>query len=73
MFRNRETDFLLSLPIRAREVYLWKLLESFVLASWALLFLSAPMMIAWGRANDVHGPFFAGVLVAFLPFVIIPR
>ena len=72
LFKNRETDFLLTLPIPSRDVYLWKLLESLVLASWALLFLSAPMMVAWGRANDVHGPFYAGVLVAFLPFVIIP-
>jgi len=72
LFKNRETDFLLSLPIRARDIYLWKLLESLVVASWALLFLSAPMMVAWGRAGDVHGPFYAEVLIAFLPFIIIP-
>lgn len=72
LFKNRETNFLLSLPIKTREVYLWKLLESLVLASWALLFLSAPMMVAWGRAAEVHGPFYAEVLVAFLPFVVIP-
>jgi len=72
LFKNRETNFLLSLPIRPRIVYLWKLLEALVLASWALLFLSAPMMVAWGRANEAHGPFYAEVLVAFLPFVVIP-
>jgi len=72
LFKNRETNFLLSLPIPARDVYLWKLLESLVFASWALLFLSAPMMVAWGRAGQVHGPFYAEVFVAFLPFVIIP-
>jgi len=72
LFKNRETDFLLSLPIRARDVYLWKLLESLALASWALLFLAAPMMVAWGRATDARGPFYIEVLFAFLPFVIIP-
>jgi ABC-2 type transport system permease protein len=72
LFKNRETDFLLSLPIRTRDVYLWKLLESLVFASWALLFLSAPMMVAWGRAGAAAGPFYAEVLIAFLPFVIIP-
>jgi len=72
LFKNSETNFLLSLPIPARVVYVWKLLESLVLASWALLFLSAPMMIAWGRANEARGPFYAEVLAAFLPFVIIP-
>jgi ABC-2 type transport system permease protein len=72
LFKNRETDFLLSLPIRSRDVYLWKLIESLGLASWALLFLSAPMMVAWGRANEAHWPFYAEVFVAFLPFVVIP-
>ena len=57
LFKNRETNFLLSLPIRSRDIYLWKLLESLFLASWALLYLSAPMMIAWGRANDTPGSF----------------
>jgi len=72
LFRNRETNFLLSLPVPPRDIYLWKLLESLVLASWALLFLSAPMMVAWGRSGGAGGPFYAEVLVAFLPFVIIP-
>ncbi len=72
LFKNRETNFLLSLPIRARDVYLWKLLESLVLASWALLFLSAPMMAAWGWVNEARVPFYAEVAAAFLPFVIIP-
>jgi ABC-2 type transport system permease protein len=72
LFKNRETNFLLSLPIRTRDVYFWKLIESFALASWALLFLSAPMMIAWGQANEARWPFYAEVFFAFVPFVIIP-
>jgi ABC-2 type transport system permease protein len=72
LFKNRETSFLLSLPISTRDIYLWKLLESLVFASWALLFLSAPMMVAWGRAGDAHGLFYVEVLLALLPFVIIP-
>jgi ABC-2 type transport system permease protein len=72
LFKNRETSFLLALPLRTRDVYLWKLLESLVFASWALLFLSAPMMVAWGRASGVRGPFYAEVFIAFLPFIIIP-
>jgi ABC-2 type transport system permease protein len=72
LFKNRETNFLLSLPIPARVVYLWKLLESLVLASWALLFLSAPMMAAWGQANEAHPIFYVEVFVAFLPFVVLP-
>jgi ABC-2 type transport system permease protein len=72
LFRNRETTFLLSLPIRPRDIYLWKLLESLVFASWALLFLSAPMMVAWGRVGESGLRFYPEVFVAFIPFVIIP-
>jgi ABC-2 type transport system permease protein len=72
LFRNRETSFLLSLPIRPRDIYLWKLIESLVFASWALLFLSAPMMVAWGRVGEAGLRFYPEVFVAFIPFVIIP-
>jgi len=72
LFRNRETNFLLSLPIRPRDVYLWKMLESLVFASWALLFLSAPMMVAWGRVNEAGLRFYPEVFVAFIPFIVIP-
>jgi ABC-2 type transport system permease protein len=72
LFRNRETSFLLSLPIRPRDIYMWKVLESLVFASWALLFLSAPMMVAWGRVGESGLRFYPEVFVAFIPFVIIP-
>ena len=72
LFRNRETSFLLSLPIRPRDIYLWKIFESLVFASWALLFLSAPMMVAWGRVSESGLRFYPEVFLAFIPFVIIP-
>ena len=45
-FRNRETGYLLSLPIPPRIVFQWKFIESTVLASWAFLFLIAPLLAA---------------------------
>ena len=47
-FRNRETQYLFSLPIPARVVFQWKFIESTVLASWAFLFLIAPLLAAYG-------------------------
>ena len=43
LFRNRETIFLFSLPVSAQTVFRWKLIESTLLASWAFLFLIAPL------------------------------
>src|SRR5207253_2498414 len=41
LFQNRETTFLLSLPLPPQIVFRWKLMESALLASWAFLFLIA--------------------------------
>src|SRR5580658_2414308 len=38
-FRNRETSYLVSLPISSQTIFRWKSIESALLASWAFLFL----------------------------------
>jgi ABC-2 type transport system permease protein len=72
LFKSRETSWLLSLPLPPRNIYRWKFLESLVVSSWALLFLSAPMMIAYGRVHAAEPIFFAQVALVFVPFVVIP-
>ncbi len=72
LFKNRETSWLLTMPISHSNVYRWKFLESLAVSSWALIFLSAPMMAAFGRLHNAGGLFYAEVLGAYLPFVVIP-
>src|SRR5215471_14051487 len=48
LFRNREAAFLLSLPVRWETIFRWKFIESTLLASWAFLFLIAPLLAAFG-------------------------
>jgi ABC-2 type transport system permease protein len=72
LFKSRETSWLISLPLPPRNIYRWKFLEALVVSSWALLFLSAPMMIAYGRVHASEPIFFLQVAVVFIPFVIIP-
>src|SRR5579862_7528250 len=48
LFRNREASFLLSLPVPAQVVFRWKFFESTLLASWAFIFLIAPLLVAFG-------------------------
>jgi len=72
LFKNRETFWLLTLPISHSNVYRWKFLESLAVSSWALIFLSAPMMAAFGRLHNVNGLFYIRVVGAYLPFVVIP-
>ncbi len=71
-FRNRETSFLISLPIPAQTVFHWKFLESALLASWAFLFLIAPLLAAYGLSRGVPWHFYFMTLVAIAMFIVLP-
>jgi len=71
-FRNRETNFLLTLPVPAQTIYRWKFLESSLLASWAFLFLIAPLLAAYGLTK--HAPWHFYVVTPSLVgmFIVLP-
>jgi ABC-2 type transport system permease protein len=72
LFRNRETAFLLTLPVSRETVFRWKFIESTLLASWAFLFLIAPLLAAYGLNQKVpwHFYFITPVLVGL--FIVLP-
>jgi ABC-2 type transport system permease protein len=72
LYKSQETQWMLTLPVPAREVFRWKLAETAVLASWAFLFLSAPLIIAYGISREATGVFYLKALVLFVPFTAIP-
>jgi len=72
LFKSQETQWMLTLPVRSLDVFQWKLLETTLLASWAFLFLSAPLMVAYGNARHVSAGFYMKVFLLFVPFTIIP-
>jgi len=72
LFRNRETAFLLTLPVPTRTVLQWKLIESTILASWAFVFLIAPLLGAYGLVHRVDWHFYPVVLVMIALFVVLP-
>ena len=67
LFKSQETAWMLTLPVRHTDVFRWKLAETTVLASWAFLFLSAPLMLAYGSARHVSVGFYMKVFLLFLP------
>lgn len=72
LFKNRETQWLLSLPVSHSNVYRWKFSESLWVSSWALIFLSAPMMAAYGQVHQVTPIFYAEIGLLYAPFIILP-
>ena len=72
LFRSRETNGFLALPVSRVNVFRWKFFESMAVASWALIFLSAPMMAAYGLALRADPGFYLKVTLLYVPFVVLP-
>lgn len=71
-FRNREAAFLLTMPIPRHTVFQWKMIESTVLASWAFLFLIAPLVAAFGMTRDVSWHFYPVATALVALFILLP-
>ena len=72
LFRNRETAFLLTLPVSAQTIFNWKFIESTILASWAFLFLIAPLLVAFGLVRGVPWHFYPLTVLLIGLFIILP-
>lgn len=72
LFRNRETSFLLTLPMRREAIFQWKFIESTLLASWAFLFLIAPLLAAYGLIRGVPWHFYLLTIVLVALFIVLP-
>ena len=72
LFRNRETAFLLTLPISRETIFQWKFIESAFLASWAFVLLIAPLLAAYGMMRGVSWYFYGLTILLVGMFVVIP-
>ena len=72
LFRSRETAFLMSAPMGAEFIYLYKFTETLWFSSWAFLFLGTPLMVAYGRRLDMGFTFYAGAALLIGLFIFIP-
>jgi ABC-2 type transport system permease protein len=72
LFRNRETAFLLTLPVARQTIFQWKFIESTVLASWAFLFLIAPLLAAFGLVRGVAWHFYPVTALLIGLFIVLP-
>jgi len=69
LFRSDETDLLLTWPLEAQDVFLYKLIEAVAFSSWAFLVLGLPLMLGYGVSVSAPWYYPAVVLAYFAPFV----
>jgi len=72
LFSGREPSFLIAAPNHPRSVVAVMYLEALFFASWSLLLLGIPLMMAMARVQGLGWQFYATFLIAFLGFVPIP-
>src|SRR5580704_2874080 len=72
LFRNREASYLMSMPVPTQTIFRWKFIESTVLASWAFVFLIAPLLAAFGLTRNVPWHFYPVTLVLIGLFIVLP-
>jgi ABC-2 type transport system permease protein len=72
LFRNRETLALLTWPVPRETIFQWKFIESTLLASWAFLFLIAPLLAAYGMVRGVPWHFYIFTLFLMALFIGLP-
>lgn len=72
LFRNRETSFLLTMPVSSDTIFRWKFIESTLLASWAFVFLIAPLLGAFGITRGVPWHFYVVTVFLVGLFIVLP-
>jgi ABC-2 type transport system permease protein len=75
LFRSRETQMLMSLPVTHHVIFNYKTGESLLFSSWAFLVLGGPLMAAYGLyggGGRMSVAFYPAAFGLMLPFIFIP-
>lgn len=71
LFRRRDMEWQVALPLPFRSLVIWKTLEGMALASWGLMILSAPILLALGQILKGGAAFYLMSVPALLCLVTI--
>src|SRR5262245_26685067 len=72
LFRRRESAYLLASPIHPRDLVIVNYIEALFLASWSLILLGLPLMVAVANVFDKDWSFYPLFLSIFLLFIPLP-
>lgn len=71
LFGRKDMEWQVALPLPTRSLVMWKTLEGMLIASWGLIVLSAPILLALGRTYEAGPVFFLATAPALLCLVVI--
>ena len=71
-YQNRELDFLFSLPVPPTAIYLTKLVENCLYASWATLTIALPLITAYGVVTRAPIHYYPVLLASVITYLVMP-
>jgi ABC-2 type transport system permease protein len=71
-YLSGELDILLSSPVPIDSIYRAKYIETLIDSSWMTLIYGMPVFIAYGVVFKASLPYYLGLLLAIVPFLLIP-
>ena len=71
LYRGKETSLLYVYPLNPEHLFSYKLVEAVFWASWAFVFLSMPLLLAYGIVSHAPPLFYPGAFAFLLPFVLL--
>ncbi len=72
LYNSPETQYLLSLPLRAERIVLYKFQEAVFYSSWGFFLLASPIMIAYGIVAAAPWYYYLLLVPLIISFVYIP-
>ncbi|MCK4453195.1 hypothetical protein KAU59_02450, partial [candidate division WOR-3 bacterium] len=69
-YNDKELDFLFSLPVRPTSIYLAKLFENCIYASWATMVIALPLVIAYGISTSAQPLYYPVSIISILVYLI---
>jgi ABC-2 type transport system permease protein len=71
-YLSGELDILLSAPVKIERIYRAKFIETMVDSSWMTLIYGLPVFIAYGTVFKASLPYYAGLVLTIIPFMMVP-
>ena len=72
LYRSREVALLLTMPVRAEQIFIHKFQEAVLFSSWGFLLMGTPMLVAYGMTALAPWHYFVMLLPFMLAFVYVP-
>ena len=71
-YLSGELEILHAAPVRVESVYRAKFIETLMDSSWMTIIYGLPVFVAYGTVFSAGPGYYAGLLLAMVPFIVIP-